>query len=200
MQAVRFGLLVGKMSSMGHRVIRGLVWATKAERPPGFPLRRPRGAKALGLRYEAALARAVPGALHGQWWEFCDAAGKGFCQTDLVLEFEAFTLVLESKYTWTSVGHSQISQLYAPVLELALTKPVVGIVVCKVLTAGLPPDARVFGELGSALVAARRTAAPVVLHWLGKGGLGPWNTNTVPVAHSRLASRPSSHYPALSDL
>ena len=49
------------------------------ERPECIPQGRPRGAKALGVRYENAIAASVAfaPAKHGVWIEFDDAAGHG---------------------------------------------------------------------------------------------------------------------------
>lgn len=164
------------------RVISGLSWAEACPRPACIPKSRPRGAKAAGLRYERELAKALPLATHGQWWQFEDRAGPGYCQTDLVLPTEGGLLVLEAKYTWTQTGHRQIQQLYKPVLERATGKLVVGAVVCKVLIRDLDP-AWVCRDLESAKMRAF-CGLPTVLHWLGTG-LGPFRDRSPP---SHLAS------------
>lgn len=133
--------------------------ARAVERPQSIPIGRPRGAKALGVRYERALARSLPGATHGQWWEFWDANGRGFCQTDLFLPVGEAVVVLEVKYTWTPLGHSQLERLYLPVLRMALGRDVIGLVVCKKLIPEVLGQVTVCGTLVEAIEAARRTRA-----------------------------------------
>lgn len=156
-----------------HRIIDSVREAVaRPEGPWGGRASRPRGAKALGVRYEKALAAALPDAKRGQWWEFVDSNGPGWCQTDLMVEGERSVLVLEAKYSWVMQGHTQLELLYRPVVELALGKPLLGVVVCKSLRAGMPPDVRVVGDLPSAVELARQRRR-VVLHWLGSGPLFP---------------------------
>ena len=152
------------------RRIEGLLWARRAERPKALPKARPRGAKAAGVRYERACARALPKALPGLWWEFEDRAGRGYCQTDLVLIGSEGALVLECKYTWTEAAWDQLEGLYIPVLERALGRPCWGAQMCKVLREGAsgpavwtPREALELAKLG------RRAT----LHWTGGGALGP---------------------------
>ena len=121
-----------------HRRIEGLKWAKACERPLGMPVGRPRGAKRLGVKYEKDFAQACPQAKHGVWFEFLDANGPGHCQVDFLMRAGETLVVLETKYTWTQVGHSQILQLYKPVLEAAYGLRVAGVVVCKNLTPGAP--------------------------------------------------------------
>lgn len=147
------------------RVINGLVWAKPCARPRAIPASRPRGAKAAGLRYERALAAALPKAKHGQWFEFEDRNGPGWCQTDLLLELPSGVLVLESKYTWVPEGHQQVEDLYLPVVAKALAKPTFGGVVAKVLTPGPYLVARDLQTFTQACVARQRA----VLHWIGVG-------------------------------
>lgn len=156
-----------------HRVIEGLRWAERrAEGPWGGRGSRPRGAKALGVAYEKVLARELPDAKRGQWWEFEDANGLGWCQTDLLLEGRESALVLEAKLSWVMQGHSQLELLYRPVVELALGKPMLGVVVCKALRSGMPASVHVVSDLPSALILARSAKRPV-LHWIGSGPLFP---------------------------
>lgn len=170
---------------MSFRAVRGLETARACERPVGIPFSRPRGAKAAGLRYERDLAKAMPSAKHGQWWEYRDLAGPGFCQTDLIYQLASGVLVLEAKYTWTETGHQQLERLYLPVVSRALAVPTCGIVVCKVLTTEVPRNS-VCSSLEEALGHAR-AGRRAVLHWLGTG-LGPLQHSQAP-AHvaERLA-------------
>lgn len=156
-----------------HRVVEGLRWAeARPEGPWGAKGSRPRGAKALGVAYEKALARALPDAKRGQWWKFDDVNGGGWCQTDLLLEGASSVLVLEAKLSWVMQGHTQLELLYKPVLEMALGKPLLGVVVCKTLRSGMPHSVSIVSDLPSALALAR-SGRRVVLHWIGNGPLLP---------------------------
>lgn len=153
---------------MTVRIISGLRYASICSKPPHAQgISRPRGAKAHGLRYERLVAKHLPVARHGQWFQFIDANGHGTCQTDLLLEFEDLVVVLEAKYTWTLMGHVQVERLYRPVVERAMGKPCVGLVICKALRDEV--------EMGSAMVVHRLMDAlawcqrkRTVLHWLGE--------------------------------
>lgn len=127
-----------------------------------------RGAKAAGLRYEARVAAAIPIAQHGQWFEFEDRNGMGWCQPDIIAKvLERQIIVLEVKYTWTMEGHRQLESLYLPVLEAAFGCRVWGMLIARRL---LPVMAgiQVVAELGNGLeqIADGHRAC---LHWLGEG-------------------------------
>lgn len=158
------------------RDVVGLEWARRCSRPSFIGKSRPRGAKLQGLRYERILGKALPAAECGQWFEFRDRQGLGWCQTDLLLVVPSGVLVLEAKYSWVPEGHRQVGQ-YLPIVSKALGLPACGAVVCKVLRAGMPPGVQVVGDLPSALRLAR-SGAPVVLHWLGIGMLWPPSAGT----------------------
>lgn len=148
------------------RIVHGLKWAKALEkRPACIPQGRPRGAKAAGLRYERSLAKALPVAKHGQWFEFEDEHGRGYCQVDLMLQLLSGILILEAKYTWTAEGHLQLEQLYIPVVSAAWGLPTRGLVVCKKLVPEMSGVA-VAGDLDTALkyIACGQRCA---LHWLG---------------------------------
>ena len=97
-----------------------------------------------------------------------------------MLEWGETLAILEAKYTWTSLGHSQIELLYRPVVEMALGRRVIGVVVCKVLVPGLvQAGVAVCSDLPSALAAASQ-GIRTVLHWIGVGALVP--RRTVPLS------------------
>ena len=148
-----------------HR-IEGTLHSARHISAPGFAKPgRSRGAKAKGRAYEKAVGRfALPKAVAGQWWEAEDATGKFFCQTDFVLRWRDVLVVVEAKYTWTMDGHRQAQELYAPIVELAMKRRTVGLVVCKRLVPGAPKVCeRVDDAIGQALAGA---ALPV-WQWLG---------------------------------
>lgn len=149
------------------RIISGLKFAVTCGTPFHVGVSRPRGAKAHGVRYEKQIAKALPLARHGQWFQFIDANGHGTCQTDLLLEFPDLAVVLEAKYTWTLAGHLQVEKLYQPVVARALGKPCIGLVICKALRDEV--------EMGEVMVTHRLMDAiswsqrkRTVLHWLGE--------------------------------
>lgn len=114
--------------------------------------------------YEGLVAAAVPQAQHGLWFEFWDSHGPGYCSPDLVLDLPEATVVLECKLSWVSEAHSQILQLYRPILELARGKPCVGLVVVKYLSQGAPLG-DVCRGLSEGVSFARSTNRCAIFHW-----------------------------------
>lgn len=146
------------------RVIAGLKWAQlapKAIHRPG----RAKGAKGQGLRYERLLAKALPGAQHGVWFQYSDMNGLGACQTDLLAVLRTCVVVIEAKYTWVPEGHLQLEALYKPVVERVFGKPMLGIVVCKRLVPGMT-GVHVAPSLTAAINIAQH-GGRAVWHWLG---------------------------------
>jgi len=165
------------------RVISGLKWARVADRPGFARQSRAKGSKYQGLKYERQLSLAIPAAKHGQWFQFEDRNGPGWCQTDLIFGALGRVVCLEAKYTWTSAGHHQINKLYRPILEAVYGRAVAGIVVCKTLTTETP-RLWVCPDLETAVCRAA-SGEYSVLHWLGTG-LGPLQTKSpsLPLASS----------------
>ncbi len=159
---------------MGHRVVKGLKWARLSpEGPFSAGVKRPRGAKRAGLQYERAIANAFGAtAKHGQWIAFEDKNGLGWAQPDLLFPKGLELFVLEAKYTWVSEAHSQIGQLYRPLLEAIFeSSRIYGIVMVKALI----PLARrhyICSTMERAMEIARleREEFPI-LQWLGTGPL-----------------------------
>lgn len=174
-----------------HRQISGLISAKTLDiRPKSIPLSRPRGIKAKGIGYERELEKAIPVAKRGQWFEFKDSRGWGYCQPDFLLEGKNSIVVLEAKYTWTLDGHLQIEELYQPVVEKASGKNVLGIVVCKRLVTEMPRNLEIFQNLLSAVESAKR-GKRAVLHWIGAGQLWPPYPAFGPRINSTIAERAS---------
>lgn len=171
---------------MTTRIISGLRFANLCSKPPhAQATSRPRGAKANGLRYEREIAKALPVARHGQWFQFIDQNGHGTCQTDLLLEFPELVVVLEAKYTWTMQGHVQVERLYRPVVERALGKPCFGLVICKALRDEVEMgDAMIVHRLMDAISWCQRKRT--VLHWLGESPflkIDPGTRLGIPIDH-----------------
>lgn len=152
------------------RQIRGLKWVQRVAPPPWAHTDRPKGAKAAGLRYEKALAEAIPWAKHAPWFKFCDAGGVGWANPDFLWVRQAEIFVFEAKLTDCPEAYDEIATLYAPILAFWGQKPVRGVVVCKNLT---PKTDKMglTGDLSTALAMARRSIS--TLHWLGRVPLGP---------------------------
>lgn len=148
----------------------GLLEARRCGWPPriGHPHPRRGSAKAAGLAYERSLAGALPGAVHGQWFQFRDAAGLGWCQVDVFVEGQREVLVMEVKYSWILEAHEKLERLYLPVVRMALGKPTLGLVVARRLDPEMVRQRVLHAEdLAQALALARRGRA--CLHWLGSG-------------------------------
>ena len=150
--------------------------AMLAKRPSCIPANRPRAkAKKAGLAYEAAVAKAIPSAIRGQWFEFTDATGHhGYCQTDLLIPggvAHERPVVIECKATWTLDGHKQLELLYSPVIEAVCGIIPLGILVTRRVTAETAALAPVIVySLREALTQASMSRR-VVLLWLGKSAL-----------------------------
>ena len=140
--------------------------------PAPAPISKVKGVKALGLRFERSLAKALPGSLHGQWWEFEDALGYGLCQTDLIYPFHlepspATIAVIEIKYTLVPGAHSKLSSLYMPIVRRATGCRVAGIVIVKNLDPRFRRG-RIFTSLRPATEAALETSYPSLIQWSGQ--------------------------------
>lgn len=149
----------------GVRRIDRLRWARPCA-PPGFPSNpHLRGKKAAGLRYERALAEAIPRSVRGQWFEFEDQNGHGYCQPDVLLQHGAAQVIFEAKLSMTLTALVQLEHLYCPVVERAFGGRAVGIIVTRHLR-GIEDQFKVVASLEEAISVAKR-GRRVVLHWLG---------------------------------
>jgi hypothetical protein len=156
------------------RKVDRLQWARLCERPSVLPKRRVhyRNLKAVGLRFEKAVCAAVKSlrmgaTVHGQWFEYFDANGHGYCQTDVLVLRRDDALVLECKLTEVEEAEAQLEDLYVPIVRRVYRLPVVGIVVVRHLTR-LTNAARVCDSLEAAIKAEPWP----ILHWIGRGPIG----------------------------
>lgn len=153
-----------------HRIIQGLKWAKLCERPAVIPHGRARGVKALGLAYERQVGERVEKKYtrvrRGQWFEFEDSNGRGYCQVDVVFPLDGDLVVLECKLADIEQGLRQVDELYLPIVRSF--RPARGIVVVKHVDRKLQLTRRCT-SLREAVVCA--SAGPSVLHWIGKGPL-----------------------------
>lgn len=67
----------------------------------------------------------------GQWFNFVDDNGFGYCQPDALLETKDFVFILECKLTYTDWAWPQLRKLYKPIVEHVFQKPTITIQVCK---------------------------------------------------------------------
>lgn len=151
----------------GHRVIQGLAFARVSDRPSNMPLGRARGTKRMGLTYERAFGKAITNrfprsTLLGQWFNFVDSNGHGYCQTDILVRLATECIIFECKLTDTERGRSQLSLLYFPVVTRTFGLPVRGIVVTRHLSRETELR-RVTMELDAALRCPRDVIP--TLHW-----------------------------------
>ncbi len=149
---------------MSRIVVGQVAWAKRCAKPAAIGKSRPRGAKAQGLRYEKLVAKAMPFAVYGPWFEFFDGNGYGYCQPDLLIIESDRVIVLECKLSDYYAGYSQIERLYKPVLRTTFSRPVVGAVICKVLRSDAPKQL-VCASLSEAL--GKSQGVPLI-HWLGR--------------------------------
>ena len=175
------------------RKVDRLAWARPCSRPNVLPRRKVdyRNLKAVGLRYERAVGIAVErlrigNVLRGQWFEFFDANGHGYCQPDILVIRRDDVVVLECKLTEVDEAEAQLEDLYVHVVRRVYKLPVKGIVVARHLTR-LTNTARVYDGLQAALQASDGTLPghSPILHWIGRGPIdhkGPaeprWDLDT----------------------
>jgi len=162
------------------RRIAGLQWTALAENP--WPAPRASGAKGRGLRFERAVAKALPGVLHGQWFKFFDNNGKGFCSPDLLFVCGGRLIVGECKLSDWDEADVQLLSLYIPVLRTFWQDEILPVVVAKYLTP-FTQKSRVVGTWDAALA----HPAPI-LHSFNLKMLAPptasfspptWNTSCI---------------------
>lgn len=146
-----------------HRVIKGLATAELSSNP--WPTKHLRGSRRQGILYETEVGKALPrvGTRSGLWISFVDSNGPGFCCLDHLIRLTSSEfLVVECKLTDCGEAHTQLSQLYLPVMEFLTKGRVRGVVVCKNLTRESKSPAR-------SLVDGALRGAP--FHWSGFGPL-----------------------------
>ena len=149
-----------------HRRVAGLQEVSLCDNPWGKAARA-KGAKALGLRFQRTVEKALPAALHGQWLRFKDNNGLGFAQPDIIFASASALHIVECKLTDTSEADSQIKELYLPLLAALWAGPIHQIVVVKYLSP-LTQRSRVVGSWDEAL------AHPTpILHAFSKRELAP---------------------------
>ncbi len=153
--------------------MRAIFYAAPCLRPKFIPVpKRLRGTKRLGVAYEKALAKALPAATHGQWFEYRDESGPGWCQTDLLLESERRVVVVEAKLTDLAAARLQLESLYLPVLRVAFPGKTVHSIVALRHVTNVPEDTQIWDRFSEALWAARDSGPAPIFHWLGKGPIG----------------------------
>lgn len=167
------------------RVIRSLQFAQLCPRPNGIPetksSRKRKKCRVAGLKYEEALAHALPFAEHGQWFYFRDLNGPGHCQSDFILRVLDQLVILETKLADAEAAREQLRYLYEPVIESALGQRPVGIAVLRHLTQlrGITGPYMIHETLREAILgAAGQPGLLAIWHWrertpVGLGNLVP---------------------------
>jgi len=110
-----------------RNVIRKLKWVKALDARPDFiPMTKSRGVKRAGQLYENRIAnymKAVYGedrVLHGQWYQFEDGRGNGWCQTDIIIKPDVDSkvlVILECKLKAVAKAESQLKNLYLPIIQ-----------------------------------------------------------------------------------
>jgi hypothetical protein len=113
-------------------------------------------AQANGVRYErsagkavAILAKRIGATLErNPWFRFTDANGPGACSPDALLWLDQLALiVVEIKYTWTPTAQSKMQGLYLPVINRALSPPIIrSLIICKTLIPSAPQPIDSLGD------------------------------------------------------
>ena len=102
--------------------VKNLRWARYSSTPPQFKTRqRPRGRKALGVKYERAGHAHFAGLFSvyspGPWIHFLDDSGARWCQPDAVASrSDGGIVILEFKYSHTRDAWMQLRTLYEPLI------------------------------------------------------------------------------------
>ena len=107
-------------------------------------------------------------AFHGQWYEFEDAGGRGYCQPDIVIPQDQFVVIVECKLSAQESAWLQARGLYKPVLEHVYRKPVHCIVATKFLRRERAGDI-VEESLRDAVTSAMVLNIQPLWHWIGRG-------------------------------
>lgn len=125
-----------------------------------------------GCRYERLFAEEAavkwPSALRGQWWQYKDAEGHHWAQTDLWVP-EGGGILIECKLTWTPAGMRQLEELYVPLVTVSMGRPPLAVLVCHNLARKTPR--RAICANWSQVEALAPFCTPI-LHWIG-GPLPP---------------------------
>lgn len=150
-----------------------IIYAAPCLRPKFIPVpKRLRGAKRCGVVYEKALAKAIPAATHGQWFEYRTEDGPGWCQTDLLLESANRVVVVEVKLTDLVAARAQLKTLYLPVLHAAFPEKSIHAIIALRHVTNVPEGVEIYDRFSEALWAARDGGPAPIFHWLGKGPIG----------------------------
>lgn len=128
-----------------HHIVQNLKWAKFIDGPP------PAIAKALdarkkmsqvqreGLKFETDVALMLSKYFneevtkHGAWIEYEDDTGIRYAQPDVLIELDNYIWVIECKRTARLKAEKQLRELYVPLVEHIVAKPIRLLQVCKYL-------------------------------------------------------------------
>jgi len=125
-------------------VINKLQWAKALDERPSFiPSPRLTGVKRAGVLYEKRVAeymKAIYGeenVLYGQWYNYKDRRGEGYCQSDIVIlphKGKKEIIIMECKLKSRKIAQIQLRYLYRPIIQhLYPDSPIIMVQVCKFL-------------------------------------------------------------------
>lgn len=130
-----------------RRSLKGLTKAQFIDERPKFipPQAKLRGAMKKGITYENKVAKYLKAlckgeVIHGQWIEYVDRQGLGWCQPDILIvpKTKRHSLVIvECKLTATPRAKNQLKYIYLPALQMIYPKHTIKLVqVCRNLSKG----------------------------------------------------------------
>jgi hypothetical protein len=133
----------------------------------------------VGLAYErrvvSSLAEAGIRLLHNPGFEFEDDSGSNYCVPDIILpNYDNKLIIIEVKLTYKVEAILKLRNLYAPVVSLALSRPVVCLVIAKNVTPNSPEpeltlESAICQSARSEIAAAGRPGVGFLVQWLGRG-------------------------------
>lgn len=122
-----------------HRIIQNLMSASLCKNPPSLiaSKKKLKGSAARGLAFQRKVGKRLKQLIaleelfgilkDGEWYEFIDQEGIGFCQPDFELHYPDHIVCIECKLTQTPNAHLQVAELYKPVLQRVYQKKVFAI-------------------------------------------------------------------------
>lgn len=123
------------------RRISGLISASIAPDQSWAKARNVRGTAARGLAYERRVLKYLARqqiadgwpcqVIPQPWIRFTDAGGDGLCQSDAILVYADYALVVEIKLRQNDRAKQQLEWLYEPLVEHLFDLPTIGLEIFK---------------------------------------------------------------------
>jgi hypothetical protein len=147
-----------------HHVISDLKWAKFVEGPPPLIAKAQASIKKLskvqrdGLKFEDEVAMMLSNYFnenstkHGPWIQYEDSSGVRHAQPDVLIELENYIWIIECKRTARLKAERQLRELYVPLIEHIVNKPIRLLQVCKYLKPSYCKEDRlIFNDMHDAL-------------------------------------------------